>query len=198
MPDNLFVADFVGNPSMNFIEAKGKQNPDGTLSLRVLDNIDATFTTRDAIDIAAWQRRRDAESAASESSSLAHSKEKSFVEKSNKDEVFHCHIAKVEEEDVSIAEDPVITDEDFIIGVRPEFIELSDNGALPAVIYGAMPTGMESTLKLRIGDYLLTGVVFGASLYAIGAKTSIDFSGDKILLFDRKSGRYIASGSLKA
>ena len=32
-PANLFVADFVGNPAINFIEAKGTQNGDGSVSL---------------------------------------------------------------------------------------------------------------------------------------------------------------------
>ena len=40
-----------------------------------------------------------------------------------------------------------------------------------ATIYGAMPTGMESTVKLRVGDYLLTGVIFGGVTYQIGEKT---------------------------
>ena len=38
-----------------------------------------------------------------------------------------------------------------------------------------MPTGMETTVRIRIGDYLLTGVVFGGVLYRIGEKVRIDF-----------------------
>ena len=60
-----------------------------------------------------------------------------------------------------------------------------------------MPTGMESTLKIRTGEFLLTSVVFGDTLYAIGAKTRIRFTGNSIMLFDRKSGRYITSGSVE-
>ena len=30
-----------------------------------------------------------------------------------------------------------------------------------------MPTGMETTVKLRIGEYLLTGVIFGGVLYPV-------------------------------
>ena len=36
-PNNLFVADFVGNPSINFIDAKGTQNADGTISLKIFN-----------------------------------------------------------------------------------------------------------------------------------------------------------------
>ena len=60
-----------------------------------------------------------------------------------------------------------------------------------------MPTGMESTIKVRVGDFLLTGVVFGSTLFTIGSKVHIDISGDNILLFDRRSGRCIAAGSLE-
>jgi hypothetical protein len=55
---------------------------------------------------------------------------------------------------------------------------------------------MESTVKLKVGEYLLTGVVFGGTAYRIGQETAIDMEGNGILLYDRKSGKYIASGSL--
>jgi hypothetical protein len=55
---------------------------------------------------------------------------------------------------------------------------------------------MESTVKLRIGDYLLTSVAFGGTVFQIGAKTGFGMAGKYILLFDRKSGRYIATGEL--
>ena len=57
------------------------------------------------------------------------------------------------------------------------------------MIYGAMPTGMESTIKLRIGDFLLTGVVFGNTAYKIGQEVKFEIGGEDILLFDRKSGK---------
>ncbi len=37
-PSNLFVADFVGNPSINFVEAKGTQREDGAVELTVFQN----------------------------------------------------------------------------------------------------------------------------------------------------------------
>jgi hypothetical protein len=59
-----------------------------------------------------------------------------------------------------------------------------------------MPTGMESTIKIRLDDFLLTGVVFGSTLFTIGSKVKLSITGDDILLFDRKSGKRIASGRL--
>ena len=59
-----------------------------------------------------------------------------------------------------------------------------------------MPTGMESTVKLRIGKYLLTGVIFGGVTFKLGEETGVDIAGTGILLFDRKSGKAITAGSL--
>jgi hypothetical protein len=59
-----------------------------------------------------------------------------------------------------------------------------------------MPTGMEITVKIRIGQFLLTAVVFGGVLYEIGQKVKIDFEGNGIMLFSKKNGRFIAQGSL--
>ncbi|HQL36957.1 MAG TPA: ABC transporter ATP-binding protein, partial [Bacillota bacterium] len=71
------------------------------------------------------------------------------------------------------------------------------NGAIEGIIYGAMPTGMETTVKIRVGDFLLTGVIFGNVLYHIGASVRINISSNNITLYDRKSGKYIASGSIQ-
>ena len=59
-----------------------------------------------------------------------------------------------------------------------------------------MPTGMESTIKIRLDDILLTGVIFGSTLFTIGSKVKLNITSDDILLFDRKSGKRIASGRL--
>lgn len=75
-------------------------------------------------------------------------------------------------------------------------LQLHDGAGLDGVIYGAMPTGMESTIKLRIGDFLLTGVVFGNTAYKIGQEVKFEVGGEDILLFDRKSGKLITAGSL--
>ena len=196
-PNNLFVADFVGNPSINFVEAKGKQRPDGGVELTILGDKKAVFQPAQPLDLPGWFRDRDSREAALAEEHKKKAAEKSYVEKGNKDETFRYHIAKVVEEDLSLQEEPVLTDEDLVLGIRPEFIDIAENGALEGEIYGAMPTGMESTIKVRVGDFLLTGVVFGSALFTIGAKVRVDVSGTGVMLFDRRSGRCISSGSLK-
>ena len=196
-PNNLFVADFVGNPSINFIEGRGKQRSDGGVELSLLGDKKAVFRPAGPLDLPAWFRDRDAREAEAAQEHKKKAAEKGFVEKGNKDETFRYHIDKVVEEDFSLREEPVLTDEDLVLGVRPECLDIVDSGALEGEIYGAMPTGMESTIKVRIGDYLLTGVVFGSALFTIGSKVRVDISGNGVLLFDRKSGRCIAQGSLE-
>ena len=196
-PKNLFVADFVGNPSINFIDAKGTQTEDGKVELIALDGIRLKFVPKQPVDIAKWQADRDKEAADAQAAAEESLKDKKAVEKSNKDEKFKYHVAMVEENDYSMEEEPVITNEDFVIGVRPEALKLGETGALKTTVYGAMPTGMESTVKLRIGNFLLTGVIFGGVTFSIGTEMGMDIQGDDILLFDRTSGKCISSGSIE-
>jgi ABC-type sugar transport system ATPase subunit len=194
-PNNLFVADFVGNPSINFVEGKGVQEGDH-ISLTLFDGCKAIFTPNEKLDLAAWFASRDAESTARAAELKEKASGKGYVEKGNKDERFKYHIARVNEIDDSLMEEPVLTNEDLVLGIRPEFIDI-ENGAVEGEIYGAMPTGMESTIKVRLGDYLLTGVVFGSTLFTIGEKVRLGFKGDNIALFDRASGKRIACGKLE-
>ena len=193
-PNNLFVADFVGNPSINFVEAKGVQNG-AQVDLTVFNGRKAAFIPNEPLDLAAWFAKRDAQIEAKAAALKEKAAQKGYVEKGNKDEPFHYHIARVDEIDESLMEDPVLTNEDFVIGIRPEFIDITD-GNVEGEIYGAMPTGMESTIKIRLDDFLLTGVVFGSTLFTIGSKVKMNIKDDDILLFDRASGKRIASGRL--
>ena len=193
-PNNLFVADFVGNPSINFVEAKGVQRGN-QVELTVFNGRKAAFVPNEPLDLAAWFANRDAEAEAKATALKEKAAQKGYVEKGNKDEPFRYHIARVDEIDDSLLEEPVLTNEDFVVGIRPEFIDITD-GNVEGEIYGAMPTGMESTIKIRLDDFLLTGVIFGSTLFTIGSKVKLNITSDDILLFDRKSGKRIASGCL--
>ena len=197
-PTNLFAADFVGNPSINFVEATGEQSADGSVALEIFHGIHARFIPNEALELPTWFTQRDADAAAKKQAEIDRLKQKHAVEKSNKDEVFKYHIEKVIEEDSSILEDPILTNRDLVLGIRPEAIDIEPEGALQTTIFGAMPTGMESTLKLCVqDDYLLTGVIFGNNAYRIGEQAGIDIHGSHILLFDRQSGKCIADGRLE-
>lgn len=196
-PNNLFVADFVGNPSVNFIEAKGRQQEDGTIALSILGGINSYFKPSEDINLQKWFEQRDAAEDEERRVKQKAAQDKGYVEKGNKDEPFKYHIAKVDDYDFDAPEEEVITNEDFVIAVRPECISITEDGAVKGVIYGAMPTGIETTVKIRVGEYLLTGVIFGNTLYQIGTAVNINFTSNNITLYDRKSGKYIASGSIE-
>lgn len=185
-PVNLFAADFVGNPAINFIEGRGRQQSDGSITMTIFDGAEVVFTPNKQLELSGWYAGAAAE--------IARAAEHS-ADKTNKDSAFRCHIARVDENG-DYDDRREMTEEDFIIGVRPEFIKLSDGGAIAGDIYSAMPTGMETTIKIRICNYLLTGVVFGGILYRIGQPINVGFSGDGIVLFSRKNGRMITQGSL--
>ncbi len=195
-PENLFVADFVGNPSINFVDAKGSQEGDGAISLSLLNGKRARFIPKDPLNMDEWFSERDRIEEEEKKSHERAMADKKNVEKGNKDEVFKYHIAKVNEDDFSIQEEPEITNEDFVLGIRPERLKINE-GKLDAEVYGAMPTGMESTIKLRVDDFLLTGVVFGDTTFELGKKVKFDIAGNDIFLFDRRSGRFITSGSVE-
>ena len=196
-PNNLFVADFVGNPSVNFIEAKGTQTADG-LALTIFDGKTVNFKTDSQFNIEEWYKKRDDYDAQAAKELEEASKQKGYVEKQNKDEVFKYHIAKInEEEGFAAKKEDAVKNGDFVLAVRPEFIQLGQEGMFTGEICGAMPTGMESTVKVSTGDFLLTSVVFGGVTFKIGSQIKFNFIGNEIMLFDRKSGRFITHGKIE-
>ena len=194
-PENTFVADFVGNPSINFIEAKGAQKDDGTIALQLLGK-DAVFTPEKELKLTEWFLERDRKKEEREKEQKKRSEEKGYVEKGNKDEVFRYPISYVNGEEGEFHPE-TMTNEDLLLAVRPEFIDSKSGEGIEGEIYGVMPTGMETTVKVRVGEYLLTGMVFGSDLFTIGEKLKLSFKGMKLMLFDRKSGERIVNGSLR-
>lgn len=196
-PNNLFVADFVGNPSINFVNGRGEQQSDGKLKLTVFNGKEAFFTPSASLSVKEWFETRDKNEKEAEALHAEKAKVKGYVEKGNKDERFNYHIAKVVDDDSSLDGEIELTNSDFVLGIRPECISIYGSAGVSGEIYGAMPTGMESTVKIRIQDFLLTGVVFGKNQFAIGSKIKFGITGSDIMLFDRKSGQLITTGSLE-
>lgn len=193
-PANLFTADFVGNPSINFVNARGNQEENGTFSFNILNGKKALFRPEKNINFEEWKRKNQN----SRNEKLENAKRnlsKKSVEKGNKDEKFIHHIDLVDEFAQLTGNE--ISGAGFVLGIRPQYIKLSKEDATPAIIHGSMPTGMETTLKLKLGEYLLTSVVFEKDVYPIGESVNIIFGGNNILLFDFESGDLITSGSLE-
>ncbi len=137
-PNNLFVADFVGNPTMNFIdaEAAGEGNC-----------VSVEFLGHKAI--------------------------------------------------FSSSEDFKIEKADVVLGIRPEAVSISDNGKIKAEIYSTLPSGMETTVKVKVGNDIISSVIFGAIDYDVDEVVSCDITGNAVCLFDKESAKRIAVGGLK-
>lgn len=194
-PANLFVADFVGNPSINFVEAQAQQE-NGQIVLNLLEGKKAIFKPTEEVDLAAWNQAREEKKERKLQAQAQEAKRRDYVERTNKVEKFVYDIQRVTDLSFGLEENEPVTDNDYVLGIRPEMIEISDDGRLEGIIYGVMPTGMESTIKIRIGDLLLTAVVFGSYIYEIGDKIKLNIKGDKVQLYDKKYGDYVALGSL--
>lgn len=138
-PDNIFVADFMGNPTMNFLDATMKKTGENTAEL--------TF--------GGIRTRYTAEAELPE------------------------HM------------------ENVVLGIRPEHIGILEDGSMKASIYTTLPTGMETTVKIRLGEQILSAVVFGSVDYAVDQPIALQFLDSQILLFDKATGDRIAVGKLE-
>lgn len=138
-PKNLFVADFVGNPTMNLIHAIAEKISEKKVQLNML-GLTVQFYAEEVMDL---------------------------------------------------------QNTDVVVGIRPESLPISDQGAVSATVYSTLPTGMEATVKIAIAGELLSSVVFGAIDYAMDQPIRFDFAGDGICLFDKASGERIAVGSIQ-
>ena len=138
-PDNIFVADFMGNPTMNFLDATMKKTVEKTAEL--------TF--------GGIRTRYTAEAALPEKL------------------------------------------ENVVLGIRPEHIGILEDGSMKASIYTTLPTGMETTVKIRLGEQILSAVVFGSVDYAVDQPIALRFLDSQILLFDKATGDRIAVGKLE-
>ena len=180
-PNNLFVADFVGNPAVNFVEASGKDR------LTLLGGLKAKMELT-------WRNEEGLARMAKEEEILASAKkQKGYVEKTNKDAPFNYPIARVDEAPAA----GEITDDDYVLGIRPEFVKISDNGPVEGEVFSAMPTGMETTVRIRVGSFLLTAVVFGGVVYRIGQKVKLSFSDENVMIFSKKTQKLLGRGTLR-
>ena len=85
---------------------------------------------------------------------------------------------------------------DVILGIRPEFVFISEDGNLTGSVYSTLPAGMETTIKIAVGDSIISSVMFGSIDYSVDSSVNFSIEGNKIVLIDKKSGNTIALGKL--
>ena len=196
-PANLFAADFLGNPSINFIEAQGVQNDDD-FDLKVFNGrVVLKFIPNERMNYQDWVKINET---AREQDKHDEAKRTKHNEKMNKLMPFHYIIPKTagdtSAEEKTEAVNTIETD--FVLGVRPEFIRIKDDGKLSGAIYSSMPTGMETTVQIDINGYLLTSVVFGNIAFRIGQHIHFDIETEKVMLFSKLNQRLITLGRVEA
>ena len=86
--------------------------------------------------------------------------------------------------------------EQVILGVRPEFISICHDSDVKASVYSTLPSGMETTVKLRLGGEIITSVIFGSVDFPVDTEVSLMFHGSDMLLYDAETGCLLADGSL--
>ncbi len=187
-PSNLFVSDFVGTPSINLINAKGKFEK-GTFKLLIWDDVTVDFISNGFKSYDQWYDKSLEED--------EESKKKVYdVEKINKDDLFDYPIAKITQDYLSAKQQDVPSKNDFVIAVRPEFIKIHDKGQFSGEVYSSMPTGMETTIRINIGEYIMTGVVFGNITFEIGSAIKFDIDTNHIILYATKTQKLICKGKV--
>ena len=143
-PANLFVADFIGNPTMNFIDGKAEKIDDKTVKLEI-HGVKAVFHGAQPFEISSPEEGKP----------------------------------------------------NVVVGIRPEFLPIREKGKVKGSVYGTLPAGMETTIKIDLNGALLSSVVFGSIDYQIDQEINFDIDGEKIILFDANSTKAIAIGSIE-
>ena len=195
-PVNLFTADFVGSPPINFVNARGAQDASGAVQLEILDGHEVSFEPIKPVDLKDWYKAADQEMADEAKYEKERSEAKGFVKKANVRSAFPYAVLTVDGDDDTIDE-PKLTHEDFVLGIRPECLKVSETGAFEGEVHASMPTGLETTLQIRYGRFLLTSIQFGGELFEIGNPVRFDIETSAIMLFSRETEKLISLGSLK-
>ena len=140
-PFNLFCAEFVGNPTMNFVEVVCKEAKQEYITLASRDLL---FTFKPISG--------------------------------------YPSVSKGQE---------------LVLGLRPESLTLQDPGSVKGIIYSALPSGMETTVIMKIKNTVLTAVVFGNLDFSTDGEIGLELNHENYILFDKSSEEKIAIGSLE-
>ena len=189
-PYNEVVADFVGNPAVNFLPVEVSQGK-GSLHIKGLNGLlDVSYLPNNAkFSLAESEREAEELEAIRKTRKEEISQEKGYVEKRNVDKDFVPHVA-------TISGDEPKSSCRYYLGIRPEAIRLHEGKGIETEVYAALPSGMETIVRLKVGENIITSVVFGGEDYPAGSKINLTFEGDGILLFDSKDGRLVTSGKI--
>ncbi|NLZ67851.1 MAG: ABC transporter ATP-binding protein [Spirochaetales bacterium] len=90
---------------------------------------------------------------------------------------------------ISLNEEQKLRSDKVILGLRPEYIQLGEEGDVDGEIYSSLPSGMETIVRIQIGSQMLNCVVFGDADYTVGSYHKVSFNGN-YNLFDENGNSY--------
>lgn len=183
-PNNLFVADFIGNPTMNFVKVDLKEVVSPKELKLDFFGTEITYTSEEDI-VLTKQAQEEAPTEEKPEAPAAEAKE----EAAEQPAVEQKAEEPKQEEAPAEAAVPVLT-----LGIRPEFLPIVDDGAIHGSAYSTLPAGMETTVKIKINDTILSSVVFGSIDYAVDQDITFNVVGNGIVLFADKDR--VALGSV--
>jgi len=197
-PANLFVANFVGSPSLNFLNVKVSQEKNGLRLSFFEGGFEGLFEPNIYVDLPSFVKKRDQKAAEEAERASEKTRDKHYVEKENRDKPFVYPIRTVTEDRFASREQPVLSDEDLVLAIRPEFVRIEDEGPIEGEVYSALPSGSETIVRIRVDKFLLTAIVYGVVDYRVGSKARLSFATSGLLLYDRQSQRLICQGLLSS
>ena len=83
-----------------------------------------------------------------------------------------------------------------MLGIRPEFVQIADNGVLSMQAYATLPSGLETTIKLKKGNSIISSIQFGSIDYEVDHELRCNIISDKICLFEKESTNLVSLGSI--
>ncbi|MBV8282776.1 MAG: ABC transporter ATP-binding protein [Candidatus Eremiobacteraeota bacterium] len=84
-----------------------------------------------------------------------------------------------------------ISPRDLVLGVRPEHIQIKNEGALPGVVFGVEYLGTTQIVALTTPFGALRARAAANSGVSVGDRARLSFRPEKLSLFDKSSGRAI-------
>ena len=75
-------------------------------------------------------------------------------------------------------------------------ITIAADSGVKATVYSTLPSGMETTVKLRLGGEIVTSVVFGSVDFPVYSEVSLAFTGSDMLIYGGDEKKLLAVGSL--
>ncbi len=84
-----------------------------------------------------------------------------------------------------------ISEGDYILGVRPEHLKIAGDGELRGKVLALEPLGKEVQVDISSGEHLMRVLVDSTYKISVGEEVKICVNKDKILIFDKKTGKLI-------